>query len=211
MSTKTLQKLKSDYNLARIDYVKIDVQGLEKEICEATRDLFEKEILFVRCEITFEKFYEEQTFPENIFEFFRRENFIFLDFEEIHKWRVNSRRKNGEFSKKDFPFSRPQFIHGDILMAKDPFEIANSNLDSDQVVRLFFILLSYGFIGHAFKVVENFDAFDQKGKIKNELLRISRAISLYELAIGSKEFFVRPFFIFKQLFRLMCNYSGVYE
>lgn len=127
-------------------YIKIDVQGFERQVFETGKQLLSNSILAIRSEVTAIPLYKNMPLIEDVIAYLRPFGFVPMGFEEIHDWRRTTRVKHPRRSPGPIPFSRGQLIHGDILFFRDPDLIAD---DVGTLLRAAFLALAYGFVDHA--------------------------------------------------------------
>ncbi len=88
LQTTTLDEIAEKYNLSRIDYLKLDVQGSELDCLRGTSALFaEKRVAVIKVEVEFHELYEGQGLFADIDSFLRSQGFMLLtiDFDDIHR------------------------------------------------------------------------------------------------------------------------------
>ena len=144
----TLKELVDQQSIKKIDYLKVDVEGMELSVIKSLSKHL-KSVVCIRVEVSFIKQRFNQTDYLDLMSYLEQESFIPFAILESHNWRMDSVCSDSMFVFSRIPFSRGQLVHGDILFIKDFMtDSVISDLSDEQLINLFRILYSYGFYSH---------------------------------------------------------------
>ena len=139
------------YSFKDAVFMKIDVQGFEREIFKTGEALLSGPMLAVRSEVTAIPLYRDMPLIEDIIVQMRRFGFLPMSFEELHHWRRSTQVKHPRLSGGSIPYSRGQLIHGDILFFRDPDTLPD---EAETLLKAAFFALAYGHIDHAVNLMQ---------------------------------------------------------
>jgi len=154
VDTTTLDELVIALRLDPPAFMKIDVEGIEKEVIEGapqTRD----GLLGLRLEAAFARPRRGQPLFHEIDASLRDAGFIPMGFEELHHWRRRSLVKHPKRARGLHPYSRGQMIHADILYLRDlEAEEPRSEEEVRRWLQCAFVALCYEYVDHALALFE---------------------------------------------------------
>ncbi|MBN1574468.1 MAG: FkbM family methyltransferase [Deltaproteobacteria bacterium] len=155
IETVSLDKVAEKYNLTDAVYMKIDVQGSEMDIINNGKQLLKNRILVVRIEVMFYPFYINQCTFKDLDGSLRDLGFIPMMFLEQHHWRRTTKVKLPLLSEGQFPYSRGQLMHGDVLYFKDPDIMPDGTSEEIEILlKASFIALAYGYVDHSLFIMQ---------------------------------------------------------
>ncbi|HSH28777.1 MAG TPA: FkbM family methyltransferase [Thiohalobacter sp.] len=139
------------YGFTDASYIKIDIQGMELDVFQSGEKLISSEIFAIRSEVSFLPVYKNQPLIWDICQHLAERDFIPVEFNELHSWRRYSMAKIPVLSKGDFPYSKGQLIHGDILFFKNVSAMPDSADDEiEKCIKGGLIAATYGFIDYSY-------------------------------------------------------------
>ena len=152
VDTVTLDQAVAEHELESPIYLKLDIEGMEKEVIEAS-PVTMAHLLAVRTEAVFLQPRRGQPSFYEIDGCLRNFGFIPMGFEEIHHWRRLSQVKPPETIPGPIPYSRGQLAHCDMLYLKD-FELMPEETESEiaRLIQMAFIALCYDYVDHALAI-----------------------------------------------------------
>jgi FkbM family methyltransferase len=149
--TTTLDAFVSREKLPSLDFLKLDVQAAELEIIEGGRRTLADQVLMLRTEVWFRRFYREQPLFRDLDRALDELGFLPLSIEPF----VN----NLERFRTSLPpgvGDRGEMLFGDAIYVKDV--VRNPALlgdgDPARALRLVLMLESFGFVGYALAAAE---------------------------------------------------------
>ena len=146
VTLKPLDTAATEFGFADAAFLKIDVQGFEREIFRSGRRLLDEALLAVRSEVTLIPIYHGMPLMEDIVAELRGHGFVPMGFEELHHWRRATRVKPPRPARDALPHSRGQMIHGDLLFFRDPDKLPD---EAETLLPAAFLALAYGYLDHA--------------------------------------------------------------
>ena len=154
LDTVALDDFLRDAGIGAIDFMKMDVEGLELEILETARQLVSTTLHVLRTEVAYIATREDQPTAAEVDIFLRDFGFEPLDMLEMHHWRALSRRHHLKWDRHaTLPFSRGQLIHGDVLYVRS-LRLLQQRPATERV-RAAFLLLAYGFADYAYLLLND--------------------------------------------------------
>lgn len=149
IEAETLDAIAASQSL-RVDYLKIDIQGMEVECFQGAQDSLRDQMVAIRTEISFFPIYSGQPLLAEVDQALRPFGFFPAQWLELHAWRRSSKAKLPRLSADAMPFSRGQLIHGDLLYLLQPEDLpVTSDEQIRRVLRLALIALCYDMFDHA--------------------------------------------------------------
>tara|TARA_B100001123_G_C15301350_1_gene1021154 strand:+ start:637 stop:1581 length:945 start_codon:yes stop_codon:yes gene_type:complete len=160
------------------DFIKIDTEGAELEILKGSENTLKK-VLGLEIECNFFELREKSATFEQVANYLKKFNFVFIDFINIIRWEKTHHRFTGQ----------PQFA--DVLFLKDPNEIlekiSNNKIDEKEFFNYLVILTIYNrsdilkmMLDHAnsdqekkYHLKELYNLVEKKQKKANFLLKYS--------------------------------------
>ena len=164
--TAKVDTLALDDALARFEignpaYMKIDVEGMEKEVFDGGARMLER-VLAVRTEVAFLQVRNGQPLYHEIDALLRDYGLLPFGFVELHDWRRTTRKKNPLSGRWPLPFSRGQLVHGDVIYLRDSDTMDDSDAeDIDRMVQLAALALCYDFVDEAAAILRREPVFSE--------------------------------------------------
>ena len=164
--TAKVDTLALDDALARFEignpaYMKIDVEGMEKEVFDGGARMLER-VLAVRTEVAFLQVRNGQPLYHEIDALLRDYGLLPFGFVELHDWRRTTRKKNPLSGRWPLPFSRGQLVHGDVIYLRDSDTMDGSDAeDIDRMVQLAALALCYDFVDEAAAILRREPVFSE--------------------------------------------------
>ena len=150
VDTMPMDDAATRYGFADATYLKIDVQGFEREVFRSGSRLIGDSILAIRAEVSFVPLYKQQPLFGDIAAHLAAFGFVPLGFEEMHEWRRSTKVKHPIRASGPLPYSRGQLVHGDVLFVRDPETLPDGNEgDAERLLKAAFLALTYGYVDHA--------------------------------------------------------------
>lgn len=151
LETIQLDKAAEKYGFEDASYIKIDIQGGELDVFKSGSRLLEDEIFAIRTEVSFLPIYKGQPLIWDIADYLAGKGFVPVGFPEIHEWRRLTKTKLPRLSRGDFPYSKGQLVHGDVLFFKDPsLLLSDSDESIKRCIKGALIAAAYGYIDYAY-------------------------------------------------------------
>jgi len=139
----------SEYKIGAPVHLKIDIEGMEKEVLEAAPSAMTS-LLAVRTEAVFLRQMVGQPLFHDIDACLRGFGFVPMGFEELHHWRRLSRVKPPAQIAGPIPYSRGQLVHCDVLYLRN-FEAMPEDSEEaiSRLIQMAFVALCYDYVDHA--------------------------------------------------------------
>jgi FkbM family methyltransferase len=144
VSTRPLQGALRDLGVARVDFLKLDVEGLELEILQFSPGVV-KEALAIKAEISFAAVRRSQPLARDVEAFLAAQDFCLMDLVKPASWRRHGHVVHPHVTRQLIPYSRGVLVHGDYLFFRSPETIA----EPERALRSAFLGMAYGFFDHA--------------------------------------------------------------
>ena len=134
----------------RVDFLKIDVQGMEVECFQGAHNALERDLVGIRTEVSFFPIYRSQPLFAEVDQALRPYGLHPMRWLEMHSWRRRDRSKWPRLGDSQLPFSRGQLVHADVLYLLQPEDLPKSTEDElKRIVRLGLVSLCYDLLDHA--------------------------------------------------------------
>jgi FkbM family methyltransferase len=148
--TMQLDAAVQKYDLANAVYMKIDIQGAEREVFASAPQLLRQQMLVIRTEVSFIPIYYNQPLFSDINAQLREYGFVPIGFVELHHWRRTTRRKHPQLAEGPIPYSRGQMVHGDMVYFRDPALMPDETpQEIEQLLKAAFLAITYEYVDHA--------------------------------------------------------------
>jgi FkbM family methyltransferase len=144
VATETLDAAAQRLGLERIDYLKLDVEGAEREILEGA-EITLKRLLAVKVEVLFAPARHQQPFAGDIDAHLRARGFRLMEMIRPAAWRRRGYIIHPQVDRSAVPYSKGQLIQADYLFFREPDRIETVA----DVLRLGFLAMAYGFFDMA--------------------------------------------------------------
>lgn len=137
-------------------FMKIDVQGMETECFAGARQSLGGSLVGIRTEVSFYSVYEGQALWSDVDDMLRPFGFVPMRFLELHEWRRKTMRKWPLLKEGDWPYSRGQMIHADVLYLMEPEYLRDQRIDEPtRMLRLAIAAMCYDQFDHASAACEH--------------------------------------------------------
>lgn len=180
LETMRLDDVVSERQLPAPTFIKIDIEGLELEVLEASPRSLDA-LVGLRVEVAFERLYKHQPLFHDVHAFMYEAGFRLMKFVEMHHWRRTTRRKYPNLASGLIPYSRGQLIHGDALYLRPPQTIDDGNVTRvDRRLRAAFVSMCLEHVDHARALLADDEVERQLAKrwairnVQQELDQVSR-------------------------------------
>ena len=150
VETRTLDGLRREGQLDRVDYMKIDVEGAELDILKAgTAVLQDCVALKVECSFLPQRL--NQPLIWDIVPFLGAAGFEVVDLQDIHRWRRRNLPAHPYRVRADMEDSRGQVAQCDVILLRAPSKTEHP----DQALRLIVLSAALGFFDYATGVLRH--------------------------------------------------------
>lgn len=154
MQVTPLDRLVSKMKLSRIDFLKLDVEGMELEILRGGENALNS-LMGLRVEVNYMLHRNGQATFAELISYLHQRDFQIYQFLENHSWRPDSMM--GDFYKAEgaVPYSLGQLAHGDVVLFRN-INKKNTMKDYEPLakLRLAALLFAYGYIAHAYQIIQ---------------------------------------------------------
>lgn len=138
----------AEAELGRPAYLKIDVEGAELAILQASPQTLAS-LLSLKIEVGFLRFRHSQPIAAEIEIFLRSQGFVLMDFVSPHHWRIQGTAAHPQSGNGPVPYSRGQLAQGDYLFFRDPETVA----EPERLFQLAVLSMAHGFFDHALSIL----------------------------------------------------------
>ena len=147
VETWTLDALRQDGHLDRVDYMKIDVEGAELDVLKAGRTVLQ-DCVALKVECSFLPQRVNQPLIWDVVPFLAAEGFEVVDLQDLHHWRRRNLPAHPYRVRAEMAYSRGHVAQCDVILLRS----AASTHDIDQAVRLVVLSAALGFFDYAIDV-----------------------------------------------------------
>jgi len=185
VATETLDMAVKRLGLERVDYLKLDVEGAEREILDGAEATI-KLLLAVKVEVLFAPARHQQPFAGDLEHHLRSRGFRLMEMIRPASWRRRGYIIHPQLDRLAVPYSKGQLIQADYLFFREP-----DSLDSTgAALRLGSLAMAYGFFDFAETL---FSRADTKRLLKDKYgldieAAVGRASTLYGRRIWAQAF-----------------------
>ena len=137
-------------NTGTIDYLKIDIEGVELEVFKSSSLLLDN-VLAIKTEVSFVEFRKNQPLASDVDSFLTSLGFILMDFQQPAKWRREGYVVHPYTANETPSYSRGQIVQGDYLYFRSP-ETLNNNPES--LVKLALLFMAFGYFDHSKMILD---------------------------------------------------------
>jgi FkbM family methyltransferase len=128
-------------------FMKIDIQGAEREAIRSAPDLVDHALLAIRSEVEFAPLYKDQPLFADLDAELRAKGFTLARFLSQHKWRRGDRTRGDRVAPGPVPLAEGQLIHGDVLYFRRPETMNAARAeDQDRLINLALLAFAYGHV-----------------------------------------------------------------
>jgi FkbM family methyltransferase len=137
----TLDSAVSFYNTPYPEYLKIDIEGPELDVLQAS-PLSMQHLLAIRIEVAFIPFRHNQPLADQVHAFLYNAGFDLVDIDSMHKWRIGNSVAHPFLDKKnDMPYSKGQIVQSDYVYLRR----LNTILSLENKIKLGLIAAALGY------------------------------------------------------------------
>lgn len=166
VETMTLDRFTRDNNISDIDFIKIDVQGAELDIFQASVDTL-KSVLTIVTEVEFIKLYKDQPLFGDVDRFLASQGFMFNKFIDL----------GGRALKPTIlgnnPNTRSQLMWADAVFIRDIFEV--ESIDDEGLIKSAIIAYLYGSTDLTYFLLRHFDQRHESSRLSADFALIQNA------------------------------------
>lgn len=157
---------------------KFDVQGMELEVIEGAGNCL-KNCLGLEIEVEFSEIYLGQPLAEDVFKYLRNQDFEFIDFLAMYRWKKPSQRGPG------------QLVFADALFMRSPEAVAD-NL-GDCAARLYLaVCLNYGRLDLIERLLAGSKSYLRDANLERLIVAQSRRLSIQNKLARILQLAIRP-------------------
>lgn len=135
------------------DYLKIDIEGAELEVFEASPGVM-KNVLAVKTEVSFLPHRHEQPLSHHVEAYFKAQGFDLMDILEPAHWRREGHLLHPYMAPECPSYSRGQIVHADHLYFRNPDALESA---VGQLIKLALISMAFGYFDNALMILERPD------------------------------------------------------
>ena len=148
VETWTLDALRKDGHLDRVDFMKIDVEGAELDVLKAGRTVLQ-DCVALKVECSFLPQRVNQPLIWDVVPFLAAEGFEVVDLQDLHHWRRRNLPAHPYRVRADMAYSRGQVAQCDVILLRS----TAATHSSEQALRLVVLSAALGFFDYAIEVV----------------------------------------------------------
>lgn len=150
VETRSLKEAVADAGHARVDYLKLDVEGAELSILESSPAIV-GELLAVKTEVAFVPPRIDQPLASDVEAFMRARGFQLMAIIEPAHWRRVSGPVDPFVGAGDPPYAKGQIIHADYLFMRAAASVED---DVPKAIRLALLNMAFGYFDHALEILD---------------------------------------------------------
>lgn len=129
VATINLDEFCKAEEIAKIQFLQVDVQGAELQVLKGATDMLSAEVLAAQLEVGFSPLYKDQPLFGDIDQYMRSKGFVLFDFEsvgrEVRRQELFSRKRCG------------QILWADAIYLRDPWQLDSSSFLLQDPQKLF--------------------------------------------------------------------------
>lgn len=135
---------------ASIDYMKIDIEGVELAVFKSSSEVM-NDVLAIKTEVSFIPFRKNQPLVSDVDFYLKQAGFELMDIIGPAHWRRHGYLTHPYYSNENPPYSKAQIVQADYLYFRDPDSLEG---DIDKLLKLSLLALSFGYFDHALMILE---------------------------------------------------------
>jgi len=135
------------------DYLKIDIEGAELEVFEASPEVMNG-VLAVKTEVSFLVHRHGQPLSYHVEAYFKGHGFDLMDILQPAHWRREGYLLHPYMAPENPPYSRGQIVHADHLYFRNPDALGS---DAGPLIKLALISMAFGYFDNALMILERPD------------------------------------------------------
>ncbi len=151
VETRTLKEAVADAGLEHVDYLKLDIEGAELSVLEASREIV-RNLLAVKTEVAFVPPRIDQPLASDVEAFMRARGFELMAVIEPAHWRQVGGPVDPFVGAGNPPYAKGQIIHADYLFMRTAASVGD---DVQKAIRLALLLMAFGYFDHALTILES--------------------------------------------------------
>jgi FkbM family methyltransferase len=148
VQTWTLDALRREGHIDRVDYMKVDVEGAELDILNAGRAILQ-DCVALKVECSFLPQRLNQPLVWDVVPFLTSQGFEVVDLQDVHRWRRRNLPAHPYRVRADMEYSRGQVAQCDVILLRS----AEHARDTEQTLRLIVLSAALGFFDYAVSVL----------------------------------------------------------
>lgn len=148
VETVTLDSLRADGRVPRIDYLKIDIEGVEMEVLQAAKSVLE-DCVAIKVEGSFVQQRVGQALVWEVAAFLVQHGFTIVGMRDIRRWRRRNLPGHPYRIAFEMPYSRGQLAQCDLIALKS----ADAVTTTTQGLRLALIAAVLGYFDYAITLI----------------------------------------------------------
>ena len=148
VQTCTLDALRREGHIDRVDYIKIDVEGAELDILNAGSAILQ-DCVALKVECSFLPQRLNQPLVWDVVPFLTAQGFEVVDLQEIHRWRRRNLPAHPYRVRAAMEYSRGQVAQCDVILLRS----AEQTRDTEQALRLIVLSAALGFFDYGISVL----------------------------------------------------------
>jgi FkbM family methyltransferase len=146
----TLDALRREGHLDRVDFMKIDVEGAELDVLKAGRSVLQ-DCVALKVECSFLPQRLNQPLIWDVVPCLIAEGFEVVDLQDVHRWRRRNLPTHPYRVRADMEYSRGQVAQCDVILLRSSSRIQTN----DQALRTVVLSAALGFFDYAIEVVRS--------------------------------------------------------
>lgn len=162
IETRTMQTAVTDAGLGRVDYLKLDVEGAELAILQASPEIVD-DLLAVKTEVSFLPPRIGQPLAADIDTFMCDHGFELMTIIDPAHWRRERGPVDPYIGTAAPPYSKGQLVHADFLYMRTAASVGGG---VPKLIRLALLQMALGYFDHALSILEGPDT---SGHIATEM------------------------------------------
>lgn len=150
VETITLDQLRDQSKLPRVDYLKIDIEGAELDVLKSARTVL-RDCVALKVECSFLEQRIGQPLIWEVAVFLLKQGFEILDLHDVHRWRRRNLPSHPYRVKFEMPYSRGQVAQCDLVALRTPTSVTSA----DQALRLVILSAAFGYFDYAITTIRD--------------------------------------------------------
>jgi len=148
VETVSLDQLRDQGKLPRLDYLKIDIEGAELDVLKSARAVL-RDCVALKVECSFLEQRVGQPLIWEVAAFLLMQGFEILDIHDVHRWRRRNLPSHPYRVKFQMPYSRGQVAQCDLVALRIPASVTSI----DQALRLVILSATFGYFDYAIATI----------------------------------------------------------
>ncbi|MHB8872440.1 MAG: FkbM family methyltransferase [Myxococcaceae bacterium] len=149
VDTITLSEAATKVGLASLDYLKLDIEGIELEVMKSGPDIVES-LLALKTEVSFIRMRRHQPIAAEIDTYLQEKGFCLMNFSGEMRWRRFGWAGHPQVRFESVPYSRGQIAHGDYLYFRNMDTLDDSSeAGLERGMKAALLAMNWGYFDHA--------------------------------------------------------------